>query len=698
MSAPPAEQLELLRGGTGRRRRTGTGRAENPPTAEPVTLPVARVAVDLPLPHLDRLFDYRVPASLDDAAQPGTRVRVRFAGRDVDGFLVERVDASEHGGRLAPLRRVVSPERVLTPEVLRLARAVADGYAGTLADVLRLAVPPRHAATERETDPAADPVDRDRSGTAPGPSPWAAYPAGAAFRARLAAGDSPRAVWTALPGEEWARAVADAAAATLDSGRGTVVVVPDRRDLDLLDRRIVERLGEGAHVRLEADLGPTARYRAFLATARGRVRVVLGTRAAAFAPVTPLGLVVVWDDGDDLHAEPRAPYPHTREVLRLRAEQAGAAFLLGGWSRTAEAADLLRTGWAREIVAPRQERRAAWPRVVTAADGPGHDDPLAAAGRLPRRAWTAVHEGLRAGPVLVQVPRTGYLPGVSCRGCRRAARCPGCHGPLRLPGNGSPECGWCGRTLPVWTCPGCGSPGLRARTVGVDRTAEELGRAFPGTGVVVSRPGRVLPRITGEAVLVLATPGVEPPATEGYAAAVLLDGDALLERPDLRAGEEALRRWFAAAALVRSATAGGTVVVCADPGVAPVQALVRLDPGWHAERELEERTVLSLPPAVTAATVTGSPDAVTQIMERLRIPEGTEVLGPIPLPDPPPRPAVQPPADGALPAEPRSRVLLRARPVDRLRLAAALHEAAAARSARRESGTVRLRLDPPDIG
>ena len=81
---------------------------------------------------------------------------VRFAGKQVAGFVLERVEASEHTGALQRLRRVVSPEPVLTPEVARLGRVVADHYAGTLSDVLRLAVPPRHARVERETPPPAD--------------------------------------------------------------------------------------------------------------------------------------------------------------------------------------------------------------------------------------------------------------------------------------------------------------------------------------------------------------------------------------------------------------------------------------------------------------------------------------------------------------------------------------------------------------
>jgi len=121
-----------------------------PPRALALALrhPVARVAVDIPLAHLDRPFDYLVPDRMDKDARPGVRVRVRFAGQLVDGYVLARAAASEHPGRLAYLERVVSPERVLTPEVAGLARAVADRYAGTLADVLRMAIPPRHAATE----------------------------------------------------------------------------------------------------------------------------------------------------------------------------------------------------------------------------------------------------------------------------------------------------------------------------------------------------------------------------------------------------------------------------------------------------------------------------------------------------------------------------------------------------------------------
>ena len=124
------EQLELIRSTLPR---TRTPRTE----ATASTDPVASVVVDTGLAHLDRPFEYLVPESLADTAVPGARVKVRFAGQDLDGFVVTRQAAAEHEGKLAPIRRVVSPEPVLTPTQLSVATAVAARCAGSLGDVLR---------------------------------------------------------------------------------------------------------------------------------------------------------------------------------------------------------------------------------------------------------------------------------------------------------------------------------------------------------------------------------------------------------------------------------------------------------------------------------------------------------------------------------------------------------------------------------
>lgn len=646
--------------------------------------PVARIAVELSLPHLDRPFDYLVPAQLAASVVAGSRVRVRFAGQLVDGFVLDRVAETEHAGRLAFVERSVSPEVVLTPEIARLARATADRWAGTLADVLRLAVPPRHAQAEaRAAQIASDaPAATSEAGG------WARYGSGRQFLSALRDGRSPRAVWPALPGPTWPAEIAELVATTIASGRGAVVVVPDRRDVTRVDAALRALLGPDRHVVLTAELGPSERYRRFLLASRGVVGAVVGTRAAAFAPVRNLGLAVVWDDGDDLHAEPRAPYPHVREVLVLRAHLANAAAVIGGHAVTAEGARLVATGWAKLLAPSRIEVRASAP-MVAPGDDPGAARQPSAGGRLPTLAWDAAHAALgNERPVLIQVPRRGYLPALSCDSCRTPLRCPVCAGPLAAAGAGSaPTCRWCGRIAAGWECPECGSRRYRAAVVGARRTAEELGRAFPGVLVRTSAQGQVLDTVPAGPTLVIATPGAEPVADGGYGAALLLDGWALLQRADLRAGEEALRRWLNAAALVRPAAGGGRVVVLGDSSLRAVQALIRWDPVGHAERELAERSTLGFPPAVTIAEVSGESNAVDELIAAVAMPPDAQVLGPVPLA-----------ADRGAPSSHSGvRALIRVPRLAGADLAASVHDVQGVRSARKAT-VVRVRIDPVDLG
>lgn len=648
------------------------------PAAAPgneVELPVARVAVDTPLSHLDRLFDYAVPGDLDDKAVVGSRVRVRFAGRLVDGFVIERVAGSEHKGTLTAIAKSVSAEPVLSAEVAVLARAVADRYAGSLQDVLRLAIPPRHARVEAV--PAGDVVPippRPAAG-------WTAYDGGPAFIDALARAESPRLVWQVTPGDDWPRRIAEAAQATLAGGRGVVIVAPDQRDVARIEAALSTAIGPAQFRVLSADLGPAERYRRWLAVRRAVVHCAVGTRSAGFAPVADLGLVICWDDGDDLHKEPRAPYPHLRDLLVQRAHLCGAAAVIGGYSVSCESLQLVDRGWAKPVAADRTARRVAAPRVqVAGSDTDLARDPAARAARLPSVAWEAARRSLAAGaPVLLQSPRAGYQPALACDVCRSLARCRHCAGPLaRVRGDGVPQCGWCGRPAADWSCGECGSTRLRSAATGSRRTAEELGRSFPGVPVRTSDGEHPLTDVPAEPALIVATPGVEPVAAGGYGAVLLLDAGAILTRADLRASEEALRRWLAAAALAKPAGAGGTVVLMAESSVPAVQALVRWDPAGLARRELTERAALGFPPATRIAAIDGTPSAVADLLAACVLPPTAEVLGPV----------------GRGEGE---RALIRVPRQDGLALALALHAALAVRSARKAPESVRVELDPLEL-
>ncbi len=642
--------------------------------------PVARVVVDVPLAHLDRPFDYLVPAELADSVLPGTRVRVRFAGQLVDAVVLERAAASEHDGRLAYVERSVSAEPVLSAAVATLARAVADRWAGSLTDVLRLALPPRHARVEKEPpQPPAppEPVDVAAAGG------WAAYRAGEAFLRAVAGGRAPRAVWSALPGDDWPRRFAEAAAAALSAGRGALLVVPDRTDLDRLDAALAAVLGPGRHVALAADLGPAERYRRWLRVRRGGVAVVAGTRAAAFAPVADAG------PGRDLGRR-RRPARRAPGAVPARPRPAAAAGPPGEHRRAARRVRPHRRGAAaaRHRLGPADRRgpgggagggTAGGRRRRRRRAGPGRRRPdrAAADAGLADRPGGAGRRGAGAGP--------GAAARVPARAGLRPLPRPGPVRALRRPAG--LDLGTRGAGLPLVRPPGrvLVLPGLR-RPTGCARSSSAPGvrpRSWAGRsracrcGPPAGRP--CCTEVTGEPALVVATPGAEPRAAGGYGAALLLDGWALLSRPDLRAAEEALRRWANAAALVRPAGGGGRVVVGADAGLAAVQALVRWDPAGFAERELAERAELGFPPARRFASLTGAPAAVADLLAAARLPASAEPLGPVPA------------------GEGTERLLLRVPRADGAALAAALHAAAAVRSARKAPDPVRIQLDPLEL-
>ncbi len=582
-------------------------RTSRKPTAAAVAGRV-QVLLDSPLPQLDRLLDFAIPSNAADRAVVGARVKVTVAGQKLTGFIVAHGGGPDYDGPVRPLDAVVSAVPVLADSVLQLCQAVAQHYAGSLSDVVRLAVPPRVATVEASwpqllADAAAG---ADRSSPGGSNAPVIELPAGG------------RGVWSCPPSTDWALAIAQAAISTAAAGRGALIVLPDATDVARVEQQLRATTTHPIAV-LRADDGPTVRYQNFLAARSGTARIVIGTRAAAFAPVADLGLAIIWDDGDPTHAEPHAPYPHAREVLVLRSHLSGCGLLIAAHSRSCDAQRLVERGWATELSTSPPSLRDR-PQVSATEDRVY--SPLDLVRRFPQAAVDVLRRGLTSGPVLIQVARAGYVPVTACQNCRLPASCPECDAAVELDRTSARcrRCNWSGD----YRCPDCGGNQLRAVRVGAGRTAEEVARLFPKESVALRMAGAT----EGDpaAAIVVATPGMEPAIPGGFAAAYLPDAHEDLWFPDARAGENAVRRWINAAALVRP---GAPVMINADPTDAAVQALIRWNPQEYAREELAQRQVAELPPAQRLVQVDGAADAVSDLVAAVTaaVPE-VRVLGP----------------------------------------------------------------------
>jgi len=443
---------------------------------------IARVLVDVDVAHMDRPLDYVVPDALVDEAVVGSLVRVRLSGSRVDGWIVERTrrEVSDSVGRL---ESVVSATPVVTPALYEASKRIALRFLATTSQVLSLAVPPRHARAEKEVLAAAPPawptVTRWEAGQG-----WDPYPAGAALLSRLRDGTSPRAIVTTLRPHVRA-CLSEAVGATVSSGRSVIVVTPTGEHATRVARELEEDLGVPAVVS-GGEVSPEERYRVHVAASLGRLPIVVGTRSAVWVPCATTGLIVIVNDGDDRLRERRFPRCDALDVAVQRCAAEGAGLLVLSNARSVKAQALVRSGWAVSLDPTPQALREATPRVHLHGEAQADSEGAGGRMRIPQAALRLIRQGLREGPVLIQVASAGYWPTVVCRRCGHLARCPHCSGPLSMGADSAVTCGWCGREPTSWRCPQCAGTHVRGARVGASRTAEEIARTLPDASVLES--------------------------------------------------------------------------------------------------------------------------------------------------------------------------------------------------------------------
>lgn len=558
---------------------------------------VARVAIDSPLPQLDRLFDYEIAEGIRDSITVGSRVRVPF-GRGVglsDGYVVELVSQSEFTGKLTRLEELVSPVSVLTPEIYELCRSVADRQAVTIADVFKLAIPTRSVAVEKKWIAA--------SGELPVTKP---KPKQTGQRSFVFV--EPR---TNEHGPIWVQQLVSRAIANLESGESTILVVPDYRDQAVLIRELTLRTSTENVVDYTSQQTNSLRYSAFLRCLSPAPGIVVGSRAALYAPVSNLGEIVVWDDGDGNLQEPTSPYTNARDVALIRQSQTGVNLLFAAHARSSEIERLVEIGYLTDITIP-----FAVPKLAISETN----------ARVDSLAWQAIRRALEQGDsVLVQVASRGQSVSAYCGGCGDRAKCINCAGPLWIDSQNQPRCRWCNAHNLGFSCPACGDRMLKQGRAGATRTSAEFGKAFPGTKIIESNGDNRLEAVPVGKKIVVSTPGAEPRVEGGYGAVVLLDCNELLSRDNLRASEDAIRIWSNAIALMKS---GGLAVAVGLQGFIG-QKLALWSQAELAQREYLSRAELRFPPFIRMASLSGERDLLNKVLESL--PEDIEVLGPMPV-------------------------------------------------------------------
>jgi primosomal protein N' (replication factor Y) len=562
---------------------------------------VARVAFDSALPQLDRLFDYEIPDELADSIRVGQLVEVPFgrSAKNRNGFVVEIAESSSFGGELSAVASVVSERVLVTPKILELCQTLATRQALSFGELLKVACPDRMVRVDKS---------------------WK----GEEYRAELVPSHEHE-QWAAnqlasisvMPGfvehnsvleSRWLHEVVRLCHLMLSESQSVIVCVPDFRDVERLHLVFEKANLSGFLNSYDTNATKSEQFARHLRALESHPQIVLGSRSALYSPLSNLGAIVLWDEGDEGHQDEGSPYLHSRDVALVRQsiEDCQLVFLQHAKSATIKRLETLAYLQA-------QTQKSARPNVAFSSDD----------FRVDSLAHRVIKEGLKTGAVLVQVAAKGSSTSISCSDCGKRSACGFCNGPLWENSKQQVVCRVCsGFNLNI-TCRDCNSQKAKRGRAGTSRTLQEFGKSFPGVRLIEATGESGVMFLKGEPAIVVSTAGAEPICETGYSAVVILDADLELSRDHLDATEQAIRKWANALSLLSGDGKGAIIGVSPEFG----QALSLWQVDELAAKLLNERIELGFPPAVRLVSISGAREDLQPVKTVLEQVEGVRILG-----------------------------------------------------------------------
>ena len=559
--------------------------------------PVAAVLVDTPVSHLEGVYDYLVPLHLEDSAVYGTKVVVPFGNTQVDGLLVGRKNDSQQIKNLKMIVDVSSPSGLISSQVIEHLELVRNRFGGSFWSLFKSALPARVAKEDKMISDIKSPL---ASETYESP------------QLRDLIGRSDYGMLIGKQRLKWAINLPIGIASSnfvneiikLRARTGQVlVIVPDEKDLLALKNDLKDFF-KTSFLELGTHLGKSDRYKNFLIARFSRPSLIVSTRSGVFTDLEENSTVVVLSDLDQSHYEQHSPGWNTRDVSLLRSKNTSLLFISA--SHSMEISRLIEIGWLEK----KNYRNKNGIQIVTGENG--------------RSFVSSVKKGIAQGNVLVTVAEKGYANLFLCAKCRNTANCK-CGGKLQIQGaNSVPTCYLCDAQQRDWKCQYCGESKPYVISKGIDRNAEEIGRAIPKASILISSGSKQIADLPNGKHVVLATAGSEPNGR--YSSLVLLDGERMFSRPSLRAEEFAKFQWFSSLCKVLP---NSEVFVTLQNHHPVVQSMLKADSNSGASLELINREKAKLPPFYRVAVIIGSNLEISKFAENLRSSKDYEITGPV---------------------------------------------------------------------
>ncbi|MDE2714685.1 MAG: primosomal protein N' [Verrucomicrobiota bacterium] len=455
-----------------------------------------------------------------------------------------------------------------------------------------------------------------------------------------------------------------AIARALEEGKGAIVLVPEISLTPQTVERFKARFSSGPLQTLVAvlhsHLSAGERHDEWHKIRQGRAKIVIGARSAIFAPVEPLGLIIVDEEHEHSYKQEEAPRYHARDVAVVRGQREGATVVLGSATPSLESYHNTKRGKYTLLEMPSRVDDKQMPLVrvqdMRTEKSKGDKGPPIFSQRLK----DAIHHRLEAGEqTILFLNRRGFATSMQCPDCGLVAECPNCSLSLTYHRREQTlRCHICGhRDRAPQRCPNkqCRSPKIRFHGLGTEKVEDVLRKLFPKANVcrmdsdALKRKDdfrRILGDFRRGKIDILV--GTQMIAKGLHFPRVTLVGivyaDTSLHLADFRAGERTFQLLTQVAGRAGRGDVEGEVVVQTFSPVHPaIQFARRHDFVGYFEAEMEFREQLLYPPFTRAAllTIRGrnedkvkfSADHIKRELEKLipKLPD-LVIAGPAPAP------------------------------------------------------------------
>ena len=416
-----------------------------------------------------------------------------------------------------------------------------------------------------------------------------------------------------------------AIAHALEQGKGAIVLVPEISLTPQTVERFKARFSTGPLKTLVAvlhsHLSAGERHDEWHKIRQGRAKIVIGARSAIFAPVEPLGLIIVDEEHEHSYKQEEAPRYHARDVAVVRGQREGATVVLGSATPSMESYHNAQRGRYQLLEMPSRADHKQMPLVrvqdMRTEKSKGDQGPPIFSQRLKEAIRNRLEQGEQT---ILFLNRRGFATSMQCPDCGYVAECPNCS--LSLTYHRREQflrCHVCGHGAPApRRCPGerCGSPKIRFHGLGTEKVEDVLRKLFPDANVTrmdsdaLKRKDdyrRILGDFRRGKIDILV--GTQMIAKGLHFPRVTLVGivyaDTGLHLADFRAGERTFQLLTQVAGRAGRGEVEGEVVVQTFSPVHPaIQFSRRHDYEGYFEAEMEFREQLRYPPFTRAAMLT----------------------------------------------------------------------------------------------